>query len=793
MTFMLHCRGRSPTPLGRAGFVLFLLIAFTIFAIPSLFAADIEPTASFTISPNRGSIGTTFSFDASTSYDQRGFSNALEYRWNFEYSGADFSSWSSDPTTTYEYETAGEKTVALEVRDEEGLTDRTYSTLTVSEDQVFDAWFDVSPTAGDTTTEFLFTADVSTPLSTPASEYEFRWDFDGDGEYDTDYSSSEIQYHTYGDTAYYNPRLEVLSPDGDTLVIIGYDDGDDEETSYVFVTESDYPNASINVYPSTGSTATTFYFDASQSFDGDDGRDIEYRWDLNGDGAFELDWSEEENQPTTQYDTPGDYEVTVQVRDSDGQTDEASLTLTISEDDFPPEADFTITSDSGLTDKTIGTTSTTFTFNGSSSDDEEDSSSELQVRWDFNGDGEYDTTFSDTKSAEHQYSDPDTYTITMEVMDSSGQTDETQDTVTVVSNDEPVATFYVSPTTGTPGTSFSFDASDVSDSQYRTTVLEVRWDFDGDGEYDTSFSTDKTTTHDYDDAGTYEITMQVRDPESATATATATVIVFASTGPVADLSVDVTSGTFSTLFHFDASASYDGETDDDDLLFRWDFEYTGANDLVYDTSWTTSSTKTHYFDQTGEVRVRVEVKDGDDEVSTSYLTVYLHWASEYMETLKDNGVIRGYTGGDLQPDQAITRAELLKMAMEAADLSISGHTFEGIFSDVKSTDWFDAYAEKGYGYGIVSGYSDGTFRPNDSVTRAEATKIILEAFEVDFQRYGADLFPDVDQGSWYEDYIGTAYTLGLVSGHEDGSFYPDWSMTRGEASKIIALAMQGNL
>jgi|GEM_PF-900421 len=771
-------------------FLLPLLLLST--SIGLLHAADLDPTASFYLSPSSGSLSSTFTFDASNSYDQRGFSNTLEYRWNFDYSGGEFGEWSNDEMATHQYTAAGDKTVALEVRDEDGRTDRTYGYLTVYEEAIFDGWFDVSPTSGDTSTEFQFSADISTKASVPQSEYQVRWDFDGDGTFDTDYSSSFTAYHTYSETGYFNSILEVLSPDGDTLTVTGYDDDDPNDVSYVYVTSSGEPQATIDVYPSSGVPSTTFYFDGSHSFDNQDHFDIEYRWDLDGDGTFEIAWGDETN-PTYKYAIAGTYTVSLEVRDSDGYTDQVSTTITISGSNLAPEADFSITSDSGLTDKTMGTTGTTFTFNAAGCKDEEDPSSDLQVRWDFEGDGDYDTSFSTTKTAQHQYSDPGTYTVRVEVRDTFGETDTAEGTVTVVSNDAPVATFSVSPLSGTPGTTFDFDASDVSDSQDKTTYLQVRWDFDGDGDYDTSFDTDKTTSHQYDDPGTYIVTMQVKDTDSFTNEAEATITVYDSTAPHAILNVDVQNGTFSTAFHFDGSGSYDGETDSEDLYFRWDTDYTGENDIIYTTSWSHDSTQTVYFDQTGNVTVRLEVKDAEGQISTSSSTVSLHWASEYMDYLKDNGVIRGYENGDLAPDQYVTRAELLKMAMKGADISTSGLSYTVYFSDIAKTDWFYSYVEKASDLGLVEGYADGTFKPNNSINRAEATKIIIETFGADLESYVSGTFPDVSTSQWFANYVGTAFFYGLVNGQADGFFRPDWNMTRGEASKIIALAMQGAL
>ncbi|MDP2624848.1 MAG: S-layer homology domain-containing protein, partial [Candidatus Peregrinibacteria bacterium] len=349
-----------------------------------------------------------------------------------------------------------------------------------------------------------------------------------------------------------------------------------------------------------------------------------------------------------------------------------------------------------------------------------------------------------------------------------------------------------SPTRGTPGTTFYFDASEVSDSQYKSTSLEVRWDWDGDGDYDTEFETDKTTSHQYDDADTYEIIMQVKDPEGQTSTYSQTIEVISSTSPVASLEVDLREGTFSTLFHFDGSGSYDGETDFDDLWFRWDWDYTGSNDIIYDTSWSRSETKTQKFDQSGDITVRLEVKDEDDEITTAYVTLSIHWASEYLENLKRNGVMRGYSGGDMRPDQNVTRSELLKMSMEAAEIYEGNRQYQGYFWDVSSSDWFDNYVEVAYEMSIVNGYGN-YFEPEAEITRAEAVKIIVETFDLELKSYQSGTFPDVDGSQWYADYIAIAYEYNLISGHSDGYFHPDWKMTRGEAAKIISLAMEANL
>lgn len=777
----------------RLKFFLAFMVALLLIPSMGVMADSFEPTASFSITPSTGSRHTELRFDASASRDHRGFTD-LVYRWNFDYSnGGEFTEWlSSSKITTYQYTSIGTKTVALEVRDSDGLTDRVFNSITIVEQSAFDAWFTVTPREGDTTQEFEFKASVSTPGGQNTDSYKFRWDFNGDGIWDTTYSTTKVEPHVYPKTGYYTPRLQVMSPGNETLIVIGPDHENFGEAAFVYVTFSNAPQAAIEVSPSSAPTGAVFYFDGSGSFDRQDGRDLEYRWDFNGDGVFEIPWGTLTN-PYYQYEAPGSYDAMIQVRDLEGNVDDATINVEVLADRLTPNAAFTISSDRGISDRTIGTTNTTFTFNAGTSRDEETSSAELKVRWDWDADGTWDTSFDTQKQAEHRYLDVGVYTVRLEVRDTDDRRDTAEQTITIVANDAPIPIFSVTPTQGTPGTVFQFNGSDSSDSQYNATQLEARWDWEGDGTWDTEFEKDKTVSHQYNNPGRFQPTLQIRDPEGSVSITKLTVNVVESTAPSAKLSVDVTSGTFSTLFHFDASASSDGETASEDLWYRWDFDYRGENDILYDTSWSRSKTRSKTFTQAGPTMVRVQVKDEDGDITEARVTVDLHWASEYMETLRTRGIIRGYSGGDLAPDRQITRAELLKMVMEAADIKHFRTTYDGFFSDVGRTEWFVQYVETAYEQGITAGYADGTFRPNQFINRAEAMKFILQGFGVELKNYRSGTFPDVSADQWFANYVGTSYELGLVNGYATGNFGPANWMTRGEASKIIALALQGAL
>ncbi len=95
-------------------------------------------------------------------------------------------------------------------------------------------------------------------------------------------------------------------------------------------------------------------------------------------------------------------------------------------------------------------------------------------------------------------------------------------------------------------------------------------------------------------------------------------------------------------------------------------------------------------------------------------------------TAYDLGIIDGYSDGTFQPDAPINRAEALKIIFQASKLEPFDDTdFSGRFSDVRKGDWFEPHVNSALTYEFVEGYEDRTFRPGQSITRAEASKIVL--------------------------------------------------------------------
>ncbi|PKL36289.1 hypothetical protein CVV38_00050 [Candidatus Peregrinibacteria bacterium HGW-Peregrinibacteria-1] len=173
-------------------------------------------------------------------------------------------------------------------------------------------------------------------------------------------------------------------------------------------------------------------------------------------------------------------------------------------------------------------------------------------------------------------------------------------------------------------------------------------------------------------------------------------------------------------------------------------------------------------------------------VVASFEDVRGHWAESFVEELREKGVVSGKGDGSFAPEDSITRAELLKMVMEAYEISVEEASVSS-FSDVSVNDWFSPYVESARTGGYISGYADGTFRPNDAVNRAEALVIMLRASEMALNFGEEASFADVSENAWYADFVSFAVEWGIVAGYGDGNFGPSDNLTRAQAAKVIVL------
>jgi len=162
-----------------------------------------------------------------------------------------------------------------------------------------------------------------------------------------------------------------------------------------------------------------------------------------------------------------------------------------------------------------------------------------------------------------------------------------------------------------------------------------------------------------------------------------------------------------------------------------------------------------------------------------------HWAKDYIAEAKAKNIITGDEKGNFNPDKSVTRAELIAMLMR----TIEGEevSYDGIFSDVDSDDWYASVIAKALKLGIIS--EDTKFRPNDRVTREEMCKMIVNVYtilggETDSE---SDIsFADGEEISpWAEEFVKKAVAAGLMNGMDDNKFSPGSGATRAQAATVI--------
>ncbi len=175
------------------------------------------------------------------------------------------------------------------------------------------------------------------------------------------------------------------------------------------------------------------------------------------------------------------------------------------------------------------------------------------------------------------------------------------------------------------------------------------------------------------------------------------------------------------------------------------------------------------------------------DIAAPFTDIANHWGKEYINKLRIAGIVGGKNEGIFAPNDYLTRAELTKIALNAFDINV-GDVSEKPFEDVNLQDWFAAYVKTAKEEGIVKGYQN-VFRPNQNVTRAEALKILLTTANFDLPAASTD-FSDVAAGAWHEKYIAFAKDNEIVGGYKDGTFKPNQPITRAEIAKITVKTME---
>lgn len=175
------------------------------------------------------------------------------------------------------------------------------------------------------------------------------------------------------------------------------------------------------------------------------------------------------------------------------------------------------------------------------------------------------------------------------------------------------------------------------------------------------------------------------------------------------------------------------------------------------------------------------------ESTKTFEDIDKHWAKLYIESMAAKEVVDGYDNGTFKPDVQVTRAEFAKMVLKGLEAEIV--KYNGEFADVNANDWYADYLATMKKLGLIEGYGDGTFKPNEKISRAEMASILSNLVDVQVSKEEVaeilDKFIDKDNvPAWAAESIAKVVKAKIMVG-KNGKFAPVDNSTRAESATTI--------
>jgi hypothetical protein len=178
---------------------------------------------------------------------------------------------------------------------------------------------------------------------------------------------------------------------------------------------------------------------------------------------------------------------------------------------------------------------------------------------------------------------------------------------------------------------------------------------------------------------------------------------------------------------------------------------------------------------------------------TKFEDMEQHWAKDVVNDMGSRMVISGFSDDTYKPEQDITRAEFAAIMVRGLGLKLGSGTTP--FTDIQAADWYSGAIRTANEYGLINGYEDGTFRPNEKITREQAMLIVSKAMDITaleglkpdqqandvLQAYG-----DVEEVSaWAKSGAAESVQAGIISGRNSNQLAPNAFITRAEVAVMV--------
>ncbi|MFH0760331.1 MAG: FISUMP domain-containing protein [Bacteroidota bacterium] len=356
-----------------------------------------------------------------------------------------------------------------------------------------DALLIIEPDSGLTTQTFDLRIDM---LNLPATQSEFyiRWDMNGDSVWDDVFTAYPTISHRFYQTGIHLVKAEILTEDGQCFTLqrnIRIDQG------------YSAPHASFSVDPPESHYLTEFTFDASTTFDDEDPfSSLIFRWDFESDGIWDTEAS---SSPVAKhrFKKSDDYAVKLGVTDPTQRIGDETKILAVTLHDDLINPDFTWSPPEA-------TVKDTFLLDASSTRHQTDSTRIYSYSWNIRSEISYgpftDPVFS------HVFWSAGMQEVTLLVTDQHGLSNScTKEFFVIRENKPPTPAIQTATLYGNIATNFYFSAWPSRDDVTATSRLLIRWDFEGDGTWDTGWSYEKELFHQFGEPGTFNVTLQAED------------------------------------------------------------------------------------------------------------------------------------------------------------------------------------------------------------------------------------------------------------------------------------------
>jgi hypothetical protein len=205
---------------------------------------------------------------------------------------------------------------------------------------------------------------------------------------------------------------------------------------------------------------------------------------------------------------------------------------------------------------------------------------------------------------------------------------------------------------------------------------------------------------------------------------------------------------------------------------------------------TVSGAVTHFTKFAVQASDKEEIIEIDEALTNvvEFDDIAEHWAAASIQELVQLEVINGYPDNTFKPDNSMTRSEFVTIIVKAFNLESQ----EGVgFADT-SNHWAESEIGIAAALGIVTGYTEGTFGPDDLITREQMAAIIIRAANITAEDAGIEFTDSSEVSDWAHTVLAAAVAEGLIDGYEDGTIKPQANTTRAEAVTVILRALQLN-